>query len=296
MNNIIPHTEGIDKPIQNLQTQLYNRLLINWGSNGLDGNSFEMYGRAYRNLSEKHGGFTPQVYSGNGEYNNDLFFDDKLAALMWFGLNDSEPVNGSSHTYNVSLYGFVNLDKLKPGTTASQRMDEAVLNDIVKVIEPSLFGFQVKEVFRDVDNVLAKYSGVIKKSASNRNFQPFACFRIDMVNMLALDYCNSKSINYPTIPPYMTTSLQVVFKDNPNTAIKQRLNNGVYVQLEYPTGNTVTIPFLVGRTFNWPVYLDASVYMTSANLPYSSGSGTFDNSANGGFGADSVMQIQVNVN
>lgn len=295
MNNTIPIVDGIDRPIQNLATLLYNRQIVQWGSNGLDGNSFEMYGRCYRNYNDNHGGFVPQAYGGFGEYNNDVFFDDKLAALMWFGVNDPEPVNGTWHTYNVSLYGFVNLDLLKPGNNA-QRMDEAVINDVIRVIEPSTFGFAITAVNRDVDSVLSKFSGMIKKKALNQNLQPYACFRIDMTNTLALDYCNSRSINYPSIPPYMTTNLQIVFKDSPNTAIRQRLNNGVYVQLEYPTGNTATIPFLAGRSFNWPVFLDSQTYMTADQLPYNASTTTFDNTANGGFGNDSIMQIQVNVN
>lgn len=293
MNNVLPTVEGIGKQVQNLQTLLYNRLLVGWGDSGLDGNTFEMYGIAYRNYKDE--GYIPQVLTGTKDYSIDLFFDDKLAALMWFGLNDPEKVDGNQHTYSVSLYGFVNLSLLKPSNT-SQRMDEAVRNDVQRIINPSLFGFSVEAVSKDVDSVLSKFSGMIKKKALNQNMQPFACFRIDMVNTLALDYCNSRSINYPSTPPYMTTNLQILFKDEPNTAIRQRLNNGVYVQLEYPTGDTVTIPFLAGRTFNWPVFLDSVTYMSDRDLPYDSETTTFDNSANGGFGRDSIMQIQVNVN
>lgn len=295
MNHTIPNPQGIQKAIQNLQTQLYNSLIALWGDDGLNGDSFTMYGYTYRNYrkTESGEGYIPEWYKGDKEYTKSLFFEDTLAAQLWFDVKDNTKIAATTHTYDVSLYGFVNLDKLKPGGDP-QRMDEPVVNDILRMIEPSLFGFVVTSFAKDVDAVLSRYSGMEKRNTLNRDMQPFFCFRIDLSNMLALGYCGSKSINYPTTPAYMTTNYMVIFKDNPNTALRQRLNNGVYVQVEFPTGNTVTIPFLVGRTFNWPVFLDGAVYMTADQLPYSSG--TFDNTANGGFGNDSMMQIEVNVN
>lgn len=294
MNNTIPHVEGIDRPIQGLQTLLYNRLIALWGNAGLNSAGFEMYGRSYRNFNGD--GYIPQAYTGEAgkEYGtNDLFFNDKLKALMWFGLNDPTGVEGVAHTYDVSLYGFVNLDGLKPNST--QRMDEAVLNDVLRMLEPSTFGFKVNKVYRDIDSVTAKYSGMVKKKVLNRDMQPRFAFRIDMSVMLALDYCGAPSVNYPTTPSTMTSSLNVVFKDNPNTALRQRLNNGQYVQLEYQAGDTVTIPFLQGHTFNWPVFMGGGVFMNPTELPFD-GVATFDNTAEGGFTNNTQMIIQVNIN
>ncbi len=292
MNNVLPKVEGIDRPIQNIQTLIYNRLSLVWGEFGLTSAQFQMYGRAYRNYSDKHSGFIPQAYGSNGEYNNDLFFDDTLSALLWFGVNDPDGVkDGMQHTYNVSLYGFVNLDKLKPGNT-TQRMDEAVINDVLRLIGVSKFGFTVTEVYRDIDSVLSKFGGAIKKNALNRDMQPFCGFRIDMKNTLALDSCGLPSYAFPRYQNAMVVPYTILFKDSPDTTRKQQLITGAMVQLEFPTGNTVTVPYLAGKYTIRPQSLNYG----NVDIPYNDVTGTFNNTANGGFLDGDTLIVNVNVN
>lgn len=284
MNNTVSHLEGIDLQIQQHQTLVYNRLIFLWGANGLTANNFQMYGRTYRNY--RNGGYVPEWFVQGTDYTQDLFFDDKLAALMWYGLRDPETVASEAHTYNVSIFGFVRLDMLKPNNP-TQRMDMAVLNDVHKIAD-NKFGFRVTEAFRDIDNVLQRYSGMLKNQALNQDMQPFFAFRIDMENMLWLNDCNSARFAYPMQMP-MVTSYYVVFKDDPDTTKRQQLTNGAFAQVEFATGNTVTIPYLSGRT-----WLDIQqLNWSNITIPYSGN--TFDNSANSGFVDGDTFVITVNV-
>lgn len=291
MNNVIAIPEGIDAVIQQQQTLLYNRLILLWGEMGLSNINFQMYGRTYRNYSESHNGFTPQAYTGNREYNKtsqDLYFDDRIAAVMWYGLNDPEViVDQAQHIYNVSLYGFVNLEQLKPNITA-QRMDMAVTNDVLKLCYT--YGFNPTGVVRDIDHLLEKYSGVIKKLALNQDMQPRFAFRIDMQNALRLTNCNSVSFNYPTYQNALMLSYTVVFKDTPNTNIRVPLANGIPVQLEFPTGASVTVPYLVGKIILKTQFLNNA----GAVLTYDKVTGTLTG-PQGGFLNDDVLIIDVNV-
>lgn len=291
MNHVLPKVEGIDRPIQNLQTLLYNRLSVMWGEFGLTGDMFEMYGRTYRNYKEE--GYVPEAYVSNGNYSKDLFFDDTKSALLWFGLNDPDKVSETEHTYSVSLYGFVNLEKLKPGNS-TQRMDEAVINDIVRLIGGGVFGFTVTGIYRDIDAVLSKYSGAIKKRALNQDMQPRCGFKIDLSIVLSLDACGQPSYAFPTYQNAMLVPYSIQFKTNPDAAKKQQLINGQFVQLEFPVGNTVTVPYLAGKYINKP----QSLNFQNVDLAYAKTTGTFTfgDSPDNGFQDGDQLIVGVNVN
>jgi hypothetical protein len=286
MNHVISIPEGIDSLIQQQQILLYDRLILLWGEMGLSHSNFQMYGRTYRNY--KKGGYIPQAFIGGKEYSRDLYFDDKLAGLMWYGLNDPERItNETEHLYNVSLYGFVNLDMLKPGIT-SQRMDMAVTNDVVKLCNS--YGFKPTDIYRDIDHVTDKFSGVVRTQMLNDDMHPLFAFRIDMENLLRLNNCNAASFNYPTYQNAVTISYTAVFKDTPNTSLRVPLANGMPVQLEFPTGASVTIPYLAGK-----ITLKGQLLNTyPAVLGYNQVTGTVT-APEGGFLNDDVLIIDVNV-
>lgn len=290
MNNAILNPVGIDVPIGLQSGLLYSRLMPIWGEMGLSNTTFQMYPRVYRNYSIQNGvqGFTPQAYTANGEYLPDMFFDDRIAVVMWYGLNDPETITDQvTHNYNVSLYGFVNLDALKPGFTA-QRVDMAITNDVLKLCYT--YGFNPTAVYRDIDHVLEKYSGGIKKLALNQDMQPRYAFRIDMTNTLLLNNCNSVAFNYPTYQNAVTISYTAVLKDTPNTSIRVPLSNGQPVQLEFPTGPSVTIPYLAGKIITAVQMLN----LTPTMLTFDPVTGTLTGPA-GGFNNDDVLIIDVNV-
>jgi hypothetical protein len=287
MIHLVPQPNGIDYPISNLQTLLYETFYVMWGESGMTGENFDVFGRTYRNSVVD--GFVPQWYKSGKDYSTDMFFNDKKAAVMWFGLNDPTTVEYERYVYNLSLYVMVNLERVRP-INGNQRMDERVIQDVCNFLVPSWYGFVVKAVVRDIDNVLSRYSGSKRKSATtDTNHQPKCCFRIDLQN--AIDIKNYDCVRDIPRPQYfyaMTAPITCVFKTVPNTALTQTLWNGVKIQVEYPTGSSVTVPHLVGRD----VFPDQLYNWTPQSLPYDATTGTFTFNFQDG----DILRIQYNEN
>lgn len=278
-NHLLPRATGIDYQIQKLQTYLYERLYNTWGTSGLTDALFEMYGRVCRN--EENDGFVPQWYTGGVDYALDMYHNDKVAALIWFGVNDPINVDQNRHEYNVSLYCFCNVNMLYP-TATTQRLDEQIKWDVEQLISAgNVYGFKVEKIWGDVDNVLSKYSGNKKRSALKDNLQPKLCFKIDMT--VAFDITTVQACVAPSAIPAnfyaMTGSIAAVIKRIPDTSLTQALCNGVKIQLEYPEGTTLTIPHLVGRYIQIDVSLGTTIYRIIPNdtnyMPYDLTTGTF---------------------
>jgi hypothetical protein len=305
MGNILhDKAYGIDLPIQLLQTWLYENLYVMFGESGLTAATFNMYGRTYRNNAREVNGYVPEAFISGVDYSGDLFHNDELALLMWFGVNDPTKVKGAAHTYNVTLYVFCNLDMVKPNNPA-QRMDEEVIQTIRNLILPNKYGFYVQNVIRDVDNVLKRFSGDGKARAiTDNNLHPKLCFAIEMTN--TIDSLAYQNCDLPLIKPKyfnaVTGSITVIFKDDPSPTRKQLLVNGVKIPIEYPTGTTLTIPHLSGRYVFPDVDLDGnnmSLVPESVNyMAYTPSSTTFTygTDAESGFQNGSVMIITYNEN
>lgn len=293
-NHLLPNPNGIDYKIQQLQILLYGKLFNMWGANGMLSSQFEFFGRAYKNYDTD--GFEPNVYAGDIKEYREVYYDDKINALAWFGLNDPEPIKDTVHTYNLSLYFFVNLAKIKPNAETPQRVDMEVINEVCNIID-TVFGFQVKSVVHDIDNVLSRYGGSkVKAGFTKFNMHPRLCFRIDMTNMLQnnlnqYDGCLPQSV-YPTYYSFMSCTIRAIFKDVPDTSIMQTLCNGQQLQLEYPTGATLTIPYLIGRYVAPRVYLNNNVIQS---MPYNPASGEYSFTDDSQFNDGDNMQIEYNV-
>lgn len=257
--HIVPYPTGVDYCVSQIQRYLYERLYVRWGTSGMTGDMLQVYGRVYRNSVSD--GFTPQWYTGIKNYTVDLFYNDKIQAMIWFGLNDPMIVDGGQATYNISIYIFCNLVKVKP-VAGQQRMDEAVVRDLIQLLEPAPFGFNTTQVVRDIDNVLQKYTGKAKdESIINQNHQPKLCFRIDGKMTIGIDdYGDCQPSVMPQNFNTMTGAIRVNFKDSPDPSVKQTLVNGVQIPLEYPTGTTLTIPHLSGR------YVFPNVILNNNNI------------------------------
>lgn len=81
--------------------------------------------------------------------------------------------------------------------------------------------------------------------------------------------------------------MRLKVKAVPDTTTKYVLCNLQTVQKEYPVGDTLTVPHLIGKEILWPIYVGNDVY---ADMPYDEETGEFDNSENGGFvDGDSVL-------
>ncbi len=183
-----PYTKGIDYNIQLLATNMYNYLKRRWTIT--DDTKYNCFGRAYRNNTKD--GYIPEFYN-NGKYvssNNSnnaggLFYDDRLAAMSFFGLLD--PIRRDhSQTYaadivRMELLFFVNLNLITAGGIVDpqgQRLDEECINDVRNFIQRGGNNFEVIEAYRDIDKVLERYSGAAKRDALINNMHPKFCFKI----------------------------------------------------------------------------------------------------------------------
>lgn len=286
---------GLDYYIQQLQIYAYDSLFNSWGSSGLTSAQFEYYGRAYRNWKNdaSGGGYVPEVFKQGKEY-SEVLFNDKVAALMWFGVNDPEGVEeNQKHTNKVSLYGFVNLNLIKPDDNG-QRVDMEVVNEVVNLIDRK-YGFRVVNIYRNIDKVLEYYTGQkIKDGVKTFNMQPNMSFRIDMENTIniALPVSCGNGLTLPVYYNAMTCTITVVFKDVPDSSVLQTLCNGRQIALQYPTGSTVTIPHLIGR------YVQKIQVLNYENvkLPYDIAAGMFTYSGAGQFSDGDILEIEYNEN
>lgn len=190
MNYLLPNATSEDAAIQQLQQRMYGKLCSIWGVNDSNYNSF---GRAYRNYNDK--GYLPEWYDpttkqyvdGTGQNTRGgLFFEDSLAAVSYYGLTDPIKNMAGISSANVQLLFFVDLTKITPGglsteQQAGQRLDTVALNDVRNFIESAGCGFELREIYRDVDKVTERYPGYARNSTLNRNMDNFLCFRIDML-------------------------------------------------------------------------------------------------------------------
>ena len=163
---------GIDKPIQAYQSVFYNTLKKLWNLTDTDWNC---YGRVYRNQTED--GYTPEAYIGNGEY-QEVFFDDTLKALSFFGVGETIKFTNLSAIAPVYLIMMVNIPLIKPAITGIA--DEEIRNDVQNFCRAPRFTFEMQSFETGLDTVFKEYSGWRKKDGIKyRDQYPLHCFRIN---------------------------------------------------------------------------------------------------------------------
>lgn len=163
---------GIDKPIQAYQSVFYSSLKKLWN---LTDNDWNCYGRVYRNQTED--GYTPEAYVGNGEY-QEVFFDDTLKALSFFGVSETIKFNNLSAIAPVYLIMMVNIQLIKPAITGIA--DEEIRNDVQNFCRVPRFTFEMQSFETGLDTVFKEYSGWRKKDGIKyRDQYPLHCFRIN---------------------------------------------------------------------------------------------------------------------
>lgn len=116
---------GIDKQIQKLQNQIYT---------GLGFTNFDGYGRAYllKNTEDK---VVPHHYvaGSNGEYQEILYNDEINGHFFFLDSSETKPFSGVHVETEVSIYFFLNLEKLKPSIT--HKADEEIREQIMGILE-----------------------------------------------------------------------------------------------------------------------------------------------------------------
>lgn len=172
MSNVVKlNPVGIDKPITQLQTYLYGKLITLWGLSDL---TLNMYGRAYNNATAD--GYAPEIYVGNKEY-NEVFYDDKFFATSFFGKGDEIKVNATTVIADVFLIFMLDLSRVKPGTN---RNDEECHVDVQRLVTPLWGEFNCTGIVTGIDKVFAEYSGWRKSEAIKfTDTHPQHCFRLN---------------------------------------------------------------------------------------------------------------------
>jgi hypothetical protein len=92
-------------------------------------------------------------------------------------------------------------------------------------------------------------------------------------------------------PTYLGCTLILNIVASPNPSNVYLLCNLQTIAKEYPAGNTLVIPHLIGLTVNPVIQIDNGVPFL---CPYDAATGTFDNTTGGGFNIGSTIIINYN--
>lgn len=172
MLNIIDSPKGIDVSIRKFQEALHSSLLEKWTD--ISSSAYQSYARCYRNKKDK--GYIAEVFTNGKDY-KEVYWNDKLAAISFFGISDNIKVD-VGNTANVHLVFFVDLKKLKP--TLANRADEEVRLDVLNAASMIGFGFELLSVDLWLENVLKEYPGSYRdERLKTVDMQPVHCFRLN---------------------------------------------------------------------------------------------------------------------
>lgn len=176
MLNVINNPVGIDVPIRKFQESLHKSLMKAWGldtTDSVENAKYQSYARCYRN--KKDNGYIAELFESGKDY-RDLYWNDTLSALSFFGLTSLE--HDIEEKAKVHLVFFVDLKKLNP--TLTNRADEEVRLDVLKNIQTAMFGFSFISVDLWIENVLKEYPGSYRDERLKRvDMHPIHCFRIN---------------------------------------------------------------------------------------------------------------------
>lgn len=146
---------GIDKAINELQTVLFNALIVAWD---LDPAMYNCYPRCYRNQQSANG-YVAELYIGDKEY-KEAYYNDKVSATSFFGISTSERISEGDNimTAEVHLVFMINLSECRPG---ADRNDEQARLDVQTILDKqgAVRGWFVKRQILGIEKCLAEYPG-----------------------------------------------------------------------------------------------------------------------------------------
>ena len=163
MNNYLHETpKGIDIAIQRLQTRLFQ--LLNWPE-------IEVYGRVYKNPTEKKG-VVPEAYKGKGEY-VDVFTNDRKTASIFFVDDDShKSKEGILYTTKLKIVFMIDLKKAYP--SIAHRADMEAEMDAIKIIRKQK-NFLITDIEKGVKTALKDFD---TESMLHYDMQPLHVFSV----------------------------------------------------------------------------------------------------------------------
>lgn len=128
MNFTTESTVGIDTIIKDIQTDLYNGLVLSWNNN-IDG-----YGRVYKNKTDS--GFTAQYYISENDYRDVYVNDEKSGQFFFLTSNNSPTRDEYTFTNKTKVVFIVNLKQI----FGDGRKDEEARIDAMQVLRDVAYG------------------------------------------------------------------------------------------------------------------------------------------------------------
>jgi hypothetical protein len=156
---------GIDKPIQEAQKMLHDRLNTLWSIN-LSG-----YGRAYI-LKRKDGNTVPEVFVSDNDYKDILGLDD--SRFFFVQSPTSEKLDFKVYETDVDIYFIIDLSKVK--STITHRADEEVHQNVDYILSQT--SFDVNSIEIGIDNFISDFSIEDMDNFKLADFQPYHIFKM----------------------------------------------------------------------------------------------------------------------
>lgn len=144
--------KGIHIAVQKLQSVLHTALLSAWG---ISEDAYHCHELCNRNPS-LDGGYTAEVYNSTTGNYDEVYWDDALSAVSFFGMGP-KITRRLQDEVPVHLVFFVDLKKLKP--SIAHRADEEVRLDVLRAVGKDLHGFRYDGLELYLENVLREYPG-----------------------------------------------------------------------------------------------------------------------------------------
>lgn len=178
MNHLLTETYGIDTAIQDLQTQLFDKLSTRWNTSEIDG-----YGRVYRN--EKHdSAIHPEVWNATAKKYFEVYYDKK-SCFFFIDNQNHTTTDGYQFMADVKIVFMLNLNDIK---TSSERVDMDAQRDAIELTRKLSGEYIVRGLEKGVNNVLKGFS---VKGLEGNDWQPLHVFAIKgTIGYLLNDKCN----------------------------------------------------------------------------------------------------------
>lgn len=169
MNNLKQKVVGIDKPIQSIQTQLYDNLSKIW--NG----EIEGYGRIYKN-NNSTGEIIPEWYNSITKEYDSVYYDDSKSATFCFLVSDKDNTSDEyAFKAQVKCVFSVNLDKIY--SENAERLDAKAESEVVNLFRENYSQTIIKSIEKTIETVYLGYS--IEKIKKSDNIQPRHVFSVN---------------------------------------------------------------------------------------------------------------------
>lgn len=167
MNHTLAEAYNIDRIVQELQTKLYDELIVRWNTSKLDA-----YGMVYRN--EKGGKVFAEVFDAVKKNYKRVFYNGQSC---FFFVDQTKHTTDEEHEFltDVKICFMVNLDDI---TTATERADSDVKNDVIEFIRKWGYEFKITDYIKTIDEVFRGFDTEASKKAQN-DMHPLHVFAIE---------------------------------------------------------------------------------------------------------------------